>query len=140
MVSPVFNEAKVVALQPKTVEAFEGMMRDLVIKSRNYKSPFAAKQKEIIIHNPAKNPFAPLYRPDREVLYTMDKYHQFEPPKGLSSVKEEQPKKIFAAAGGTIPPDPSKNIYNNNFKESLTDFKNNLVTKDISIMNKNNKI
>ena len=99
MVSPVFSEAKTVALQPKTVEAFEGMMRDLVKEARNYKSPFAAKQKEIIIHNPAKNPFAPLYRPDREVLYTMDKYHQFEPPKGLSSVKEEQPKKKATRKG-----------------------------------------
>ena len=49
MVSPVFNEAKATIIQPKTVEAFEGMMRDLVIKSRNYKSPFAAKQKEVII-------------------------------------------------------------------------------------------
>jgi hypothetical protein len=83
MVAPVFRTATT-SPSPRNVAEFENMMKKLVKESKGYKSPFvAAPDKEIIIHDPKKNPFAPLYRPDKEVLYKLDKYHKFEPPKDL---------------------------------------------------------
>ena len=125
MVAPVFRNEVV---QPRTVEAFEGMMKDLLKEAKNYKSPFVATKKPVV-HNPAKNPFAPLYRPDREILYTVDKYHPFEPPKSL--YKERPKEKVFAAAGGSVPPpgdgNGSSNI-NKNIEKVLVDNKNNILS------------
>ncbi len=126
MVAGIYGSVSKEVSQPKTVEAFEGMMKNLLKEAKNYKSPFVAQQKEVIIHNPAKNPFAPLYRPDREVLYTMDKFHQAEPPRNF--YKQEPPKeKIFAAAGGTVPPDDKPSNFNKNLPKVLADNKNNIM-------------
>ncbi len=125
MVAGIFGSVSKGSSQPKTVEAFEGMMKNLVAEAKSYKSPFVADKKKIVVHDPKRNPFAPLYRPDREVLYTMDKYHQAEPPRSL--YKEQPPKeKVFAVAGGTVPPGDEPSNFNKNLPKVLADNKNSI--------------
>ena len=71
-----------VTKNPRTVEEFETMMKETLKEARGYVSPFvkkSAEDKKVITYDPKKNPFAPLYRPDREIIVKKDKYHQIDP-------------------------------------------------------------
>lgn len=140
-------EQKVVS-NPRTVEEFEAMMKESVKQSKNYVSPFVKKKpsdaKEVIIHDPKKNPFAPLYRPDKEVIfYIKDKYHIAEPPRYLGA-KEEKPKVLLVAAGaGGVPPSNNGGD-KSSFIKDLTKFEKyknvkNTFEQDSSMYNKNIK-
>ena len=139
-----------IAKSPKTVEEFEAMMKESVKIGKTYVSPFVKKtpenKKEVIIHDPQKNPFAPLYRPDKEVIYTKDKYHIIDPPRVLGNKKEE-PKKLLVAVGagsvppsggGGTPPEKDPKIFNINL-EKIADMKNSFVKENLNNYNKTTK-
>ena len=148
MVVGMYQGAKqTVTRNPRTVEEFEEMMKESVKAAKGYKSPFVKKtpsdSKKVIVHDPAKNPFAPLYRPDREVLVTKDRYHITEPARVLGK-KEEEPRVLLVAAGaGGVP--PSNNGGDKSlFIKDLTKFEKyenvkNTFEQDTSMYNKNIK-
>ena len=92
-------------LSPQRVEEFENMMKNFVKQGREWEQAKAAKQgKKAIIYKPAENPFAPLYKPDQEVLVKVDKYH-IPPARYIPEPVKEEPKQLLvAAAGGSVPP------------------------------------
>lgn len=139
MVAPVYTSGMRIVAQPRTVEGFETMMKGLAKEAKTYKSPFVPKskvenpvikaKKEIVVYDPSKNPFAPLYKPDSQVLYKLDAYHQFEPPKYAG--EKQKPKQLrYAVASNTVPPEDKPSNFNKirekipayeraNFKENV---------------------
>lgn len=136
-----------VVRNPKTVEEIETMVKQSLKEVKNYKNPFQNKQineKRIVIHDPAKNPFAPLYRPDKEVLFTKDKYHIIEPPRYIAPKKEEPKVLLVAAGAGGIPPsgnggDKSPFIKDLTKYAKYSGVNNSIPSKNSNMYNKNIK-
>ena len=85
--------------------------------------------KKVIVHNPEKNPLAPLYRPDREVLFKQDRFH-FAPPQNIGGERPVKELKFAAGADG-VPPENNPSNFNVNKIKNVDnqiknpDFKNN---------------
>ncbi|MCR5266411.1 MAG: hypothetical protein K6E29_07445 [Cyanobacteria bacterium RUI128] len=149
MVVGIYRTAnETVTRNPRTVEEFEEMMKESVRIGKTYVSPFVKKKpvdNNIVTYDPNLSPFAPLYRPGREVLISKDKLHPLNPPRYLG--EKEQPKQLLVAAGaGGVPPeggsgnDPFKNDMSKlaKFAEAKKDLINN-ASKDL-YSNKNTKL
>ena len=101
----------------KTVPEFEELMKKVAKASKTYRQP-QDSAKKVITHNPEKNPFAPLYRPDREVLFIQDHYH-YAPPQAVEG-KQIVQKYSFATDGATIPPaNDGPSNFNKNVKKNV---------------------
>lgn len=122
---------------PKTIEEFENVMKKVVNASKEYKRP--QETKKIIVHDPAKNPFAPLYRPDREVIFVKDKYHATPMLDLRKEVKPEKPLRFAVGAGG-IPPEKDPSMYNNIDFEKYNNIKNNKIMDTKDSYNYNKKV
>lgn len=101
----------------RTIPEFEEIMKKVVKASKMYKQP-QNTAKKVVVHNPEKNPFAPLYRPDREVLFRQDSYH-YAPPQIIGGEKPVKQLR-FASGGATLPPpNDGPSNFNKNVKKDV---------------------
>lgn len=129
MVSGMFMTAgQDVFGKAKTIPEFENIMKKVAQASKTYYRQPQATAKKVVVHNPEKNPFAPLYRPDREVLFRQDGYH-YAPPQVIG-VEKPVKQYRYASDGATIPPsNDGPSNFNKNIKK---DVQNSLKDYDIN--------
>lgn len=138
--SVVHSAGQRATLSPQRVKEFENMMKNLVKEGREWEQARVAKQgKKAIPYKPAENPFAPLYKPDQEVLVRVDKYHIPAVRYIPESAKEEQKPLLVAVAGGSVPPpNPPGDGKNPDFYKDLSKLKKMVASDNLANAGNNN--